>query len=84
MPWFVYILKCHDNTLYIGKTTNIDLRIRKHNGEIVGGAKYTRTRRPVKIVYSEPFATNSEASKREIVLKKLSRSEKEKLIHSNS
>ena len=78
--YFVYILLCSDGTYYIGKTSDIKNRLRKHNGEIKGGAKYTRSRRPVSLVYSEEVLTLSDALKREIALKKLSRKEKEKLI----
>jgi putative endonuclease len=79
--YFVYILRCSDNTFYIGKTTDIEKRLRKHNGEISGGAKYTRSRRPVNLVYSEEYPTLTEALKREYILKQLSRSEKKKLIN---
>ena len=54
---FVYILECADKTFYIGKTTNMPLRLKRHNGELKGGAKYTRTRRPVRLVYSEKYQT---------------------------
>lgn len=88
MSHFVYILLCADDTLYTGYTTNIKERENKHNG--IGdtesskklGAKYTRARRPVKLVYSEEFSTRSEAMKRECAIKKLSRQEKLKLIES--
>lgn len=78
--YFVYILLCADGTYYIGKTSDITTRLRKHNGEIVGGAKYTRSRRPVVLVYSEECKTLSDALKREHALKRLTRSEKEQLI----
>jgi putative endonuclease len=81
--YFVYILLCSDGTFYIGKTTDIERRLRKHNGEIKGGAKYTRSRRPVRLVYSEEYTTVTEALKREYFLKQLTRSEKEKLISSH-
>lgn len=75
---FVYILKCKDNTLYTGWTNNIEQRINAHNeGK---GAKYTRGRLPVELLYFESFATASEAMKREWAIKKLSRKEKIKLI----
>ncbi|HRN95860.1 MAG TPA: GIY-YIG nuclease family protein [Candidatus Levybacteria bacterium] len=80
IQYFVYILLCSDGTYYIGKTSDINNRLRKHNGEIKGGAKYTRSRRPVVLVYSEEAETLSDALKREMALKKLSRKEKEKLI----
>ena len=78
--WFVYILRCADGTLYSGITTDPDRRIRQHNGELVGGAKYTRNRRPVELVWQEPHLDRSAASKRESLLKKLSRKAKLQLI----
>lgn len=78
--YFVYILRCSDGTFYTGKTLDLEKRIKAHNGEIQGGAKYTRQRRPVKIQYYETFKTQTEALKREYMLKQLSRKEKEKLI----
>jgi putative endonuclease len=78
--FYTYILACSDGTFYIGKTTDLTRRIRQHNGEIVGGAKYTRGRRPVKLLYSQKFNTLSEALKNEFYLKSLSRNEKEKII----
>lgn len=75
---FVYILECSDQTFYTGWTNNIESRLKIHNeGK---GAKYTKGRLPVKLVYLEVFETKSEALKREIKIKKLSRKEKEKLI----
>ncbi|MDX1353308.1 MAG: GIY-YIG nuclease family protein, partial [Thiomicrorhabdus sp.] len=52
--WFTYLLRCADNSLYCGVTTNLDKRLRQHNGELKGGAKYTKTRQPCKLVYFEP------------------------------
>ena len=80
MGFFVYILLCSDNTFYIGKTVNVAKRLRAHNGEIKGGARYTSGRRPVGLVYSEKFETVTKALKREYELKQLTREEKEKLI----
>ena len=76
----VYILKCSDNTLYTGITTDLKRRLRQHNWEIVWWAKYTSIRKPVEIVYSEKSENRSEASKREIEIKKLKREEKISLI----
>ena len=78
--WFVYMLCCADGTLYSGITTDPQRRVRQHNGELVGGAKYTRNRRPVELVWQEPHADRSAASKRESSLKKLSRKAKLQLI----
>lgn len=79
MPYTVYILRCSDNTLYTGITTDIERRIDEHNNS-PKGAKYTRNRRPVSLVYSEACEDKSIASKREYAIKKLTRAEKEKLI----
>jgi len=80
-PWFIYIIRCSDNTLYTGIAKNIEKRIEAHNTGN-GGAKYTRTRRPVFPVYQETFSTRSEAAKREYQLKKMTRVEKEMLVES--
>lgn len=76
--WFVYILRCADGTLYTGITTNLARRERQHNAA-KGGARYTRSRQPVTLIYSESAANRSEASKREYAIKKLSLAEKIKL-----
>ena len=76
--WFVYILQCADNTLYTGSTNNLEKRLAKHNSG--NGAKYTRIRLPVKIVYSETSENRSTANQREAAIKKLSRTEKLELI----
>lgn len=76
---FVYILKCNDLTLYTGWTTDLDNRISTHNrGK---GAKYTRARLPVQLVYYETFDDKSNAMKREYEIKHLSKKEKEVLIN---
>ena len=67
--YYVYILRCADDTLYTGITTELERRIDEHNGS-AKGAKYTCTRRPVKLVYSEEQADRSAASKREYEIKK--------------
>jgi putative endonuclease len=74
--YFVYILECSDKSFYIGKTTNLLTRIKAHNGIISGGAKYTKGRRPVFLVYYEKMDSLSEALKREYLLKQLTRSQK--------
>ncbi len=78
--YYVYILKCADNTYYIGKTNNLQKRLKQHNGELSNGAKYTRTRRPVILAYIEEYPDTSTALKREYILKQKSRSQKEILI----
>ncbi len=79
--WKVYILECHDNSLYTWITTDLKRREREHNWELVWGAKYTRVRQPVKLVYSEDLENRSEASKRECEIKKLTRIKKLELIN---
>ncbi len=78
--WTIYILECGDKTLYCGITNNLDNRMRQHNGEIKGGAKYTRSRQPCRIAYTEEVATRSETLKREHVIKKMTRSDKAALV----
>ncbi|WP_457744052.1 GIY-YIG nuclease family protein [Sulfurimonas sp.] len=77
--YYVYILECKDKTLYTGITTDLVRRIFEHN-ESEKGAKYTRLRRPVKLVYSEECLDRSSASKCEYKIKKLKREEKLELI----
>ena len=76
--FYVYIVRCSDNTLYTGYTDDLENRIRLHNEGLA--SKYTRSRRPVHLKYKEKFETKSEAMKRECAIKKLSRIEKIKLI----
>ena len=73
--WYVYIVKCSDNSLYTGITVDLERRVEEHNTS-KKGAKYTKSRRPVHLVYSETHQDRSSASKRESAIKKLSRSEK--------
>jgi putative endonuclease len=72
--WFVYIVECSDGTLYTGIAVDVEARIKAHNGG--AGAKYTKPRRPVKLIYKEEHASQSEATKREYAIKKLSRRQK--------
>ncbi len=78
MEAFVYILSCADGTLYTGYTVDLARRIAAHNAG--RGAKYTRGRLPVRLVFSEKFRTPNEAMRREAQIKKLSRAEKLALI----
>lgn len=78
---YTYILKCIDNTLYTGWTTDLDNRILIHNSG--KGAKYTKSRLPVELVYYEAFQSKVEAMSREWQIKKLSRKQKLKLIEDN-
>ena len=75
---YTYILKCKDNTLYTGWTNNLEKRIEAHNAG--KGAKYTKARLPVELVYYEEFETKEAAMRREHAIKKMSRKEKEILI----
>jgi len=77
--WFVYILSCADNSLYTGITTDLERRVLEHN-DSKKGAKYTRARRPVKLVYSEPAIDRSTATRREAALKSLTSDKKRELI----
>ncbi len=79
--WFVYMIRCHDNSLYTGITTDIERRFQQHvSGK---GAKYFYGRKPQKVVLQETLATKGEALKREIEIKKLNKKEKERLILSH-
>lgn len=75
---YVYILKCADNTLYTGWTTNVEKRFKTHNSG--KGAKYTRARLPVELVYYEEFKDKILAQKREYAIKQLKRQDKLRLI----
>lgn len=80
--WYVYILRCGDNTLYCGITPDPEKRLEQNRcGK---GAKYTRGRGPLELVYSEQLPTHSEALKREAAIKRLSRPEKLTLIETNT
>ncbi len=79
MTHTVYILECADATLYTGCTNDIEKRIHQHNAA-KSGAKYTRARRPVKVVFNQRFRTLSAALKQEAAIKRLSREEKLLLI----
>ena len=72
--WFLYILECGDGTLYTGITDDVERRLKAHNAG--KGAKYTRGRGPVVLRYREKCGTHSDALKREIVVKRMSRTEK--------
>tara|TARA_B100001287_G_C22578122_1_gene479638 strand:- start:438 stop:680 length:243 start_codon:yes stop_codon:yes gene_type:complete len=77
----MYVVLCFDNSFYCGITTNLEKRLKQHNGAIKGGAKYTRSRRPCKYIYKEAAQNRSDASKKEAAFKKLSRKQKEKYIN---
>ncbi len=75
---YTYILECHDGSLYTGWTNDLERRVREHNAG--KGAKYTKSRRPVILVYFEEFETKEEAMSREYAIKHLKRKEKLKLL----
>lgn len=77
--YYVYIVECADKTLYIGYTNDVKRRVEIHN-EGKTGAKYTKPRRPVRLVYSESLPTKGDALRREWELKQLTRAEKLKLV----
>lgn len=79
MPCFCYIVECADGTYYTGWTTDPERRVRQHNQGV--GARYTKTRRPVKLVYLEPQPDKITALKRERAIKALSRKQKIKLFN---
>lgn len=79
MSYFVYILKCNDGSLYTGITKDVTKRLEEHNTSDKG-AKYTKARRPVSLLYEEPSKDRSTASKREYAIKKLTRAKKLQLI----
>jgi len=80
MPFFCYLVRCADGSLYTGWTTDPERRAKEHNAG--RGARYTRSRRPVKLVYVEELPDRSSALKREAQIKKYSHKRKEKLISS--
>ncbi len=78
--WYVYMLKCSDDTLYTGIAKDIAKRIYEHNHDDALGSRYTRPRRPVTLVYQEAARSRSEATQRERRIRRLSRKQKEALI----
>ena len=80
--YFTYILICADGSLYCGWTTNLEMRVDAHNGLVTGGAKYTKGRRPVTLVYYESFRQKQEAQSREYAIKRLNKAQKLRLIAS--
>jgi putative endonuclease len=82
IPYYVYIVRCGDDTFYTGITTDLERRVDEHNHS-PKGAKYTRARRPVELVYSEVCEDKSSASQREYAIKKMKRVQKMGLISKN-
>lgn len=79
--YYVYMLLCNDKTFYTGTSNDVEKRVATHNAG--KGAKYTKVRRPVQLMYTEELNNKSEALKREIVIKKLTRAQKETLLQSH-
>ena len=77
---YIYLVRCSDDSLYCGWTTDLKRRIDAHNGHIPGGAKYTRGRRPVTLVYAESFHQKQEAQRREYAIKRMTKTKKLRLI----
>lgn len=80
-PWYVYMIRCSDASLYAGVTTNVERRFKEHQ-ESKKGSKYARAKIPLRVVYTENCENRSEAQKREAVLKKMKKEEKEALVKS--
>jgi putative endonuclease len=78
MPWHVYLLRCSDNSLYCGTTTDIERRLLEHNGGV--GSRYTRSRLPVRLFWSSGELSKSEAFKEEYRIKRLSKVMKERIV----
>lgn len=78
--YYTYIVRCADNSLYTGYTTDLKRRLRQHN-EGTGGAKYTRSRRPVELVYFEKYDNRHDAMSREVMIKQLDHKQKTELIN---
>ena len=74
--WFVYLLRCADDTLYTGVATDVARRLQQHNGDLAGGARYTRGRRPARLLWQDTCDSRSDALKREAMIKKLTRTQK--------
>jgi putative endonuclease len=82
MNYYIYILKCADDSLYTGITNDLRKRVEQHNGVRKGGAKYTRSHRPVHLAHIEKYASRSEATQREHKIKEMTHREKVLLIRS--
>lgn len=81
--WYVYMVRCADGTFYAGIAKDPQRRVEEHNGSALG-ARYTRARRPVELVWSEPAPDRSRAARREWEIKRLSRAAKQALIDAAS
>ena len=83
MSYTLYIVCCADGSLYTGIATDVERRLAQHNGEKGRGARYTAARRPVRLVYSAPYPTRSAALIAEARIKRLTRTQKQKLIEAS-
>ena len=81
-PYYTYILRCADGTLYTGWTDNLEKRLDAHNKGV--GSRYTRARLPAELAYKEEFASKSEAMRRERAIKKMTRAVKQRLLEGTS
>lgn len=81
--YYLYILRCFDNSLYCGQTNDLQRRVQEHNSDKFKSAKYTKGRRPVKLVYFEKYKTINKVLKREFEIKKMTKTKKEALIQNN-
>jgi predicted GIY-YIG superfamily endonuclease len=79
--WLLYVLKCRDNTLYTGITIDVSRRVQQHNSGTA--SRYTRSRLPVRLIFSEPCRSRSQALKKEYAMKRLSRKKKEEYLKDN-
>ena len=79
--WLLYVLKCRDNTLYTGITIDVSRRVQQHNSGTA--SRYTRSRLPVNLIFSEPCRSRSQALKKEYTMKRLSRKKKEEYLRDN-
>ena len=80
MKWFLYVLQCSDDSYYTGVTTDLNRRLKEHNTSN-RGAKYTRARRPVKLIYFSEHKDRSSAQKSEYMFKQMTRKQKEEIIN---
>jgi len=80
VDWTVYVLRCADGSLYTGVTRDLLRRLRQHNGELAGGPRYTRGRRPVALAWSTVVASRSEAQRQEARIKRWPRRQKLRLL----
>ena len=80
--WYVYLVRCCDGSLYTGIAKSLQKRLLEHNSDNQLGAKYTRSRRPVKLVYQESCSSRALAMRREAAIKRLSKQQKEELVAS--